>query len=83
MSQEHFVCPGLPCLPALALCIQPAGLSPAEEDYQAIHGGKYLIEVAHELERIIDHSTNIAERVICAVIGELLDLNTGTEPRVR
>jgi phosphate uptake regulator len=34
-----------------------------------------LIQVAHELERVADRATNIAERVVYAVKGELVDLN--------
>jgi phosphate transport system protein len=45
------------------------------ENYRAISAGTYLIQVAHELERIADRATNIAERVIYAVEGELVDLN--------
>ena len=30
----------------------------------------YLLFVAHDLERVCDHCTNIAERVICSEIGE-------------
>jgi phosphate transport system protein len=45
------------------------------ESTRAINAGTYLIQVAHELERVADRSTNIAERVIYAVEGELVDLN--------
>jgi phosphate transport system protein len=40
-----------------------------------IGAGTYLIQVAHELERVGDRATNIAERVIYAETGELIDLN--------
>lgn len=40
-----------------------------------ISAGTYLIQVAHELERVGDRATNIAERVIYAETGELNDLN--------
>lgn len=40
-----------------------------------IGAGTYLIQVAHELERVGDRATNIAERVIYAKTGELSDLN--------
>ena len=46
------------------------------ENPRAISAGTYLIQVAHELERIADRATNIAERVIYVVQGELVDLNT-------
>jgi phosphate transport system protein len=45
------------------------------ENPRAISAGTYLIQVAHELERVADRATNIAERVIYAVRGELVDLN--------
>ncbi len=35
----------------------------------------HLLQVAHELERVGDRATNIAERVIYAVTGELIELN--------
>ncbi len=46
------------------------------ESSRAINAGTYLIQVAHELERVADRATNISERVIYAVEGELVDLNT-------
>jgi phosphate transport system protein len=45
------------------------------ESQRAINAGTYLIQVAHELERVADRATNIAERVIYAATGELVDLN--------
>lgn len=45
------------------------------ESTRAIAAGAQLIQVAHELERVADRATNIAERVIYAVNGELVDLN--------
>ncbi len=45
------------------------------DERRAISAGTYLIQVAHELERVGDRATNIAERVIYAVTGELADLN--------
>lgn len=45
------------------------------ETTQAISPGTHLIQIAHELERVADRATNIAERVIYLVQGELLDLN--------
>lgn len=45
------------------------------EKPRAINAGTYLIQVAHELERVADRATNIAERVIYIVRGELIDLN--------
>jgi phosphate transport system protein len=45
------------------------------DERRAISAGTYLIQVAHELERVGDRATNIAERVIYSVTGELADLN--------
>jgi phosphate transport system protein len=45
------------------------------ESNRAISAGTHLIQVAHELERVADRATNIAERVIYVVSGELVDLN--------
>lgn len=45
------------------------------ENVRAINAGAYLLQVAHELERVADRATNIAERIIYTVTGELLDLN--------
>ncbi len=45
------------------------------ENPRAINAGTYLIQVADELERVADRATNIAERVIYLVKGELVDLN--------
>jgi phosphate transport system protein len=45
------------------------------ENPRLIASGAHLIGVAHELERVGDRATNVAERVIYAVTGELSDLN--------
>jgi phosphate transport system protein len=45
------------------------------ENTRAIGPGTYLIQVAHELERVGDRATNIAERTIYAQTGELVELN--------
>ena len=45
------------------------------ENPRQIAAGAHLIGVAHELERIGDRATNVAERVIYAVTGELIELN--------
>jgi phosphate transport system protein len=45
------------------------------EDPRRISAGTHLIGVAHELERVGDRATNVAERVIYTVTGELIELN--------
>ena len=40
----------------------------------------YLLWIAHNIERVADRSTNIAERVIFQVTGELVDFGTETVP---
>lgn len=45
------------------------------ENPRQIAAGAHLIGVAHELERVGDRATNVAERVIYAVTGELIELN--------
>ena len=44
------------------------------EDPRTIQRATYLLWVAHELERIADRATNIAERVVYLVTGELSKL---------
>jgi phosphate transport system protein len=45
------------------------------EDARAISAGTQLIQIAHELERVADRATNVAERVVYVVSGEVVDLN--------
>ena len=45
------------------------------ENSRLIGPGTHLLQMAHELERVADRSTNVAERVIYSVTGELQDLN--------
>lgn len=45
------------------------------EDPRLIDAGTQLLQIAHELERVGDRATNVAERVIYLVTGELVDLN--------
>ena len=45
------------------------------EDPETIQRATYLLWVAHDLERIADRATNIAERVIFLVSGKLVEIN--------
>ena len=45
------------------------------QDPVTIQRATYLLWVAHDLERIADRATNIAERVIFLVTGRLTDIN--------
>lgn len=45
------------------------------DDPQRISACTHLIQIAHELERVADRATNVAERVIYTVTGELIELN--------
>ena len=45
------------------------------EDPRTITQATYLLWVAHNLERIADRTTNIAERVIFMDSGKIVDLN--------
>ena len=44
------------------------------EDPRTIQRATYLLWVAHDLERIADRSTNIAERVIFMVTGKFIQV---------
>jgi len=46
-----------------------------EKDPRTIAQATYLLWVAHNLERIADRTTNIAERIVFVVTGEIVDLN--------
>ena len=45
------------------------------QDPQTIQRATYLLWVAHDLERIADRATNIAERVIFLVTGKMVEAN--------
>ena len=45
------------------------------QDPQTIQRATYLLWVAHDLERIADRATNIAERVIFLVTGKMTEIN--------
>ena len=45
------------------------------QDPATIERATYLLWVAHDLERIADRATNIAERVIFLVSGKLVEIN--------
>lgn len=45
------------------------------EDPRTISQATYLLWVAHNLERIADRTTNIAERVVFVTNGRIVDLN--------
>ena len=45
------------------------------EDARTIKQATYLLWVAHNLERIADRTTNIAERVVFMHSGQIVDLN--------
>jgi phosphate transport system protein len=45
-------------------------------DPKNIQRSLHLIYVVHNLERVADRTTNIAERLIFALTGEVVELNT-------
>ena len=49
------------------------------EDPRTITRALYLLFIAHNLERIGDRATNIAERVIFMISGQLRELNPGPD----
>jgi phosphate transport system protein len=46
-------------------------------DPSAIEQANWLLWVAHNLERVADRVTNICERTVFIVTGELVEINTG------
>ena len=47
-------------------------------DPSTVRRATYLLWVAHDLERIADRTTNIAERVIYLVTGKMVEINVST-----
>ena len=45
------------------------------EDPKTIQRATYLLWAAHDLERLADRATNVAERVIFSVTGKMADIN--------
>ena len=45
------------------------------DDPKTIQRATYLLWVAHDLERIADRATNVAERVIFLVTGKMSEIN--------
>ena len=46
---------------------------------KTIHRATYLLWVAHDLERVADRATNIAERVIFMVTGKMVEINSSRD----
>src|ERR671932_796047 len=59
----------------LTLQVQNELLGYMQRDPGNIERALHLIFVAHNLERLADRTTNIAERLIFVVTGEVVDLN--------
>jgi phosphate transport system protein len=45
------------------------------EDPKTVKRGTFLLWVAHDLERLADRATNIAERVVYLVTGKMVEIN--------
>ena len=60
---------------ALTTQVQNEVLGYMLSDPKNIERGLHLIFVAHNLERVADRTTNIAERLVFLVTGEIIDLN--------
>jgi phosphate transport system protein len=50
-----------------------------QEDPEKIKRATYLLWVAHDLERIADRATNIAERVVFLVTGKMVETDSSQE----
>ena len=49
------------------------------QDPKTIQRATYLLWVAHDLERVADRATNIAERVIFMVTGKMVEINSSRD----
>ncbi len=47
------------------------------QDHRTIERATYLLWAAHDLERLADRATNVAERVIYSVTGKMTDVRGG------
>ncbi len=74
-SEAQAICQGDDAVDALYKQTFNVTLSYMLESTHFISPGTYLLQVAHELERVGDRATNIAERMIYNSTGELMDLN--------
>lgn len=75
VDQARAVCQSDDLVDALYKQLFNVKLSYMLENPRAIGAGTYHIQVAHELERVGDRATNVAERLIYAVTAEMVDLN--------
>ena len=48
------------------------------QDPKTIQRATYLLWVAHDLERVADRATNIAERAIFMVTGKMVEINSSS-----
>ena len=48
------------------------------QDPKTIQRATYLLWVAHDLERVADRATNIAERIIFMVTGKMVEINSSS-----
>jgi phosphate transport system protein len=60
---------------ALSQRVQAELVDLMQRDPKAVAQGVDLLVIAHNLERIADRATNIAERVVFMVSGEVVELN--------